>query len=102
MRTTTFRKIHRTQEYMQVNKRVVPVVKGTKAVLAQTHMGAFFIRSVSDKIFAMLFLPKPPADHLAPMVLGPRFTKHYSSVYVCMHVCTGLHKSLQYFQTTFP
>jgi len=38
----------------------------TKAVLAQTCMGVFFIRSVSDIIFAMLFLPKPPAtaaDH---------------------------------------
>jgi hypothetical protein len=28
-------------------------------------MGVFFIRSVSDTIFAMMFLPKRPADHLA-------------------------------------
>jgi hypothetical protein len=26
-------------------------------------MGVFFIHLVSDTIFAMLFLPKPPADH---------------------------------------
>jgi len=47
----------------------------TKAVLAQTCMGVFFIRSVSDTIFAMLFLPKPPADHLANRC-GPQFEKH--------------------------
>jgi hypothetical protein len=35
----------------------------TKVVLAQTCMGVFFIRSVSDTIFARLFLPKTPADH---------------------------------------
>jgi hypothetical protein len=34
----------------------------TKAVLAQPCMGVFFVRSVSDTIFAMIFLPKPPAD----------------------------------------
>jgi hypothetical protein len=37
----------------------------TKAGLAQTCMGVFFIRSVSDTIFAMFFLPKRFADHLA-------------------------------------
>jgi hypothetical protein len=35
----------------------------TKAVLAETCMGAFFIPSVSDTVFAMLFLSKPPADY---------------------------------------
>jgi hypothetical protein len=34
----------------------------TEAVLAQTCEGVFFFRSVSDTIFAMPFLPKPPAD----------------------------------------
>jgi hypothetical protein len=43
----------------------------TKAVLAQTRISVFFIRSVSDTIFAMLFLPKPPADRR-----GPQFEKH--------------------------
>jgi hypothetical protein len=32
----------------------------TKAVLAQICVGVFFIYSVSDTIFAMSFLPKPP------------------------------------------
>jgi hypothetical protein len=32
----------------------------TKAVLPQTFMGVFFIRSVSDTILAMLFLTQPP------------------------------------------
>jgi hypothetical protein len=36
-----------------------------KAVLAQTCMGEFFIRSVSDTIFTMLFLLKSPSDRLA-------------------------------------
>jgi hypothetical protein len=35
----------------------------TKAVLAQTCMVVFFIRPVSDTIFEMIFIPKPPADH---------------------------------------
>jgi hypothetical protein len=35
-----------------------------------------FIHSVSDTIFAMLFLPKPPADHCGqPVVHGPQFKK---------------------------
>jgi hypothetical protein len=29
----------------------------TKAVLAQTGMGVFFVRSVSDTTFILLFLP---------------------------------------------
>jgi amino acid transporter len=36
------------------------------AVLAQTCMGIFFILSVSDTIFTMLFLPKPLADRRGP------------------------------------
>jgi hypothetical protein len=41
-------------------------VKGqpTKAVLAQICMDAFFIHSTSDTVFAMLFIPKPPAHQL--------------------------------------
>jgi hypothetical protein len=47
-----------------VNRRkIIPVVTVTKAVLAQTCMGVFFIRSVSDTMFAVILLPKPPADH---------------------------------------
>jgi hypothetical protein len=45
----------------------------TKTVSAQTCLGVFFIRSVSDTIFAVLFLPKPSriiwrsdADHRRP------------------------------------
>jgi hypothetical protein len=37
----------------------------TKAVLAQTYMVVLFICSVSDTIYAMIFLPKTPADRLA-------------------------------------
>jgi hypothetical protein len=46
--------------------RLLPV-KGqpTEAVLAHTYMGLFSIRSVSDTIFAMLFLSKSPPDQLA-------------------------------------
>jgi hypothetical protein len=64
----------------------------TKADSAQTGMGVFFICSVSDTIFAMLFLLKPPADHQwsanhslrntaihefihGPLKLPPRFTQ---------------------------
>jgi hypothetical protein len=40
---------------VEVNKRkIVSLVKVTKAVLSQTGMGVSFIGSVSDKIFAML------------------------------------------------
>jgi hypothetical protein len=38
----------------------MPVVKVTKTVLAQTYIGVVFIRSVSDTIFAISFLPKRP------------------------------------------
>jgi hypothetical protein len=37
--------------------------QSTKVVLAQTCKGVFFIRSVSDTIFALRFLLKPLADH---------------------------------------
>jgi hypothetical protein len=43
-------------------------IQPTEAVLGQVCMGAFFIRSVSDTIFAMLFLLKSPADHRGPQV----------------------------------
>jgi hypothetical protein len=36
-----------------------------KAVLAQTCVDALFIQE-SDTIFAVLYLPKPPADHRRP------------------------------------
>jgi hypothetical protein len=38
----------------------------TTAVLLHTCMGVFLIRSVSDTIFAMLLLLKPPVDHCRP------------------------------------
>jgi hypothetical protein len=48
---------------MQVNKRkIIPVVKITEAVFAQTCMDVSFILSVSDTIFAMIFL-LTAADH---------------------------------------
>jgi hypothetical protein len=51
-----------------------------KAVLAQTCMGVFFIREVSDTIFTMLFFSETAADHLAnhrrpPLVRGQQFEK---------------------------
>jgi hypothetical protein len=50
----------------------------TKLVLAQTCMGVFFIRSVSDTIFAMPFPTKPPTDsHGLSVVSGPQFEKHW-------------------------
>jgi hypothetical protein len=60
---------------MQENMtKIIPIFKATKAVLAQTCMGVFLIRSLSDKSSAILFLPKPPADHLANR-RGPQFDK---------------------------
>jgi hypothetical protein len=44
---------------------LLTVGEQTMAVLAQTCMGVFLICSVSDTIFAMLFVSNPPADHLA-------------------------------------
>jgi hypothetical protein len=46
--------------------------QSTKAVLAQTCMGVFFIRSVFDTMYATLLLPKPPADRR-----GPQFEKYW-------------------------
>jgi hypothetical protein len=64
----------------------------TKAVLVQTWMGEFFIRLVPGIYFAMLFLPKPPADHLAnrrgpPVVLCPLSEKH------CFRQCRNRNSS---------
>jgi hypothetical protein len=42
----------------------------TNAVLAQTYMDVCFIRTVSDTIFAMPFLLKPPL-----VTRGPQFDK---------------------------
>jgi hypothetical protein len=44
------------------------------AVLAQTCMCAIFIRSVSDRIIAMIFLPIPPAGRRGPPGEVPRTT----------------------------
>jgi hypothetical protein len=62
---------------MEVKRiKIIPVAKVTKAVLAQTCMGVFFIRSVPGIIFAKLFLPKPPTDNLMNR-RGPQFEKHW-------------------------
>jgi hypothetical protein len=53
----------------------------TNSVLAQTCMGIFLIRQVTDVIFGMAFLPKPPADHLANL-RGPQFDKHWPITYL--------------------
>jgi hypothetical protein len=58
-----FSKIGLMTEEQQCTGRIYLLsVEGqpTKAVLVQTCMGVFFIRSVSDTIIAMLFLPRPP------------------------------------------
>jgi hypothetical protein len=52
----------------------------TKAVLAQTSMGAFSSHSVFDTIFVAIFLPKQFAQYLAnyrrpPVVGWPQFEK---------------------------
>jgi hypothetical protein len=39
----------------------------TKAVLAQTCMGVFFVRLVSGTIFEMPFFPKPPLTTCGPL-----------------------------------
>jgi hypothetical protein len=57
-------------------KKIVSVVEVTKAVLAQAYMGEFFIYSVSDTKFAMIFLPKPSVHRRGPLVIrGPQFDK---------------------------
>jgi hypothetical protein len=94
---------HRTPhtiKCVQVNrKNIIPVVKDiikqlwkelirlhsvegqpTKAVLAQTCMGAFFILSFPDII--LLFFPKQSADRLGPPVVhGPQYEKHWSMLW---------------------
>jgi hypothetical protein len=48
-----------------------------KAVLAQTCMGVFFVRLVSDTIFAIPYLPKARTDHhWPPMARCLHFEKH--------------------------
>jgi hypothetical protein len=52
----------------------------TKAILSQTFMGVFFIRSYLIQFLQCFFLPNPPADHLAnprgpSAVRGPQFDK---------------------------
>jgi hypothetical protein len=58
------------QEIMEITRIRILSVEGqpTNAVLAQTCMGVLFIRSVSDIIFAMLFLLKPPTDRRGPLL----------------------------------
>jgi hypothetical protein len=51
------------QEVMERTDSLLSVEgQPTKTVLAKTRMGVFFIRLVSDTIFAILSLPKPPED----------------------------------------
>jgi hypothetical protein len=46
----------------------------TKIILAKTCVDVVFIRSVSDTIYSVLFLPKPPAERRGPRVVhGPQF-----------------------------
>jgi hypothetical protein len=63
--------------------------RAIKATLEQIRMAVFFIRSVSDTIFSMLFLPKPlrnAAGHLANR-RGPQFDKHYCRVLLLTVEC---------------
>jgi hypothetical protein len=46
-----------------INLLSVDGQQSTKAVLAQTCTRVFLIPFVSETIFAMLSLPKQPADH---------------------------------------
>jgi hypothetical protein len=72
-----FRKIPHTQKCTQVNRRnIIPVIKVTKIALAQTCMGVFFIRSVSDANSATFFLPKPPANRRGPRANWRTATNH--------------------------
>jgi hypothetical protein len=63
----------------------------TKAVLAQTRKGLFFILSMSDTVSAVLFLPKPPADHRRPPCKsswttgGPQTTVRKALYYLIPH-----------------
>jgi len=69
-----------------MNRRnIVSVVEVTKAVLAQAYMGEFFIYSVSDTKFAMIFL-EPPVDHLANR-RGLQFEKQWCRL---MHHTIGI------------
>jgi hypothetical protein len=55
-----------------------------------TQMCVFFIRSVSDTIFAMPFFPKLPADHLAKHC-GPQFEKHWCNACRCWLIMRAHH-----------
>jgi hypothetical protein len=75
-RPAIFCKIPHTQKCMQMNRRKnVLVVKVPKSGVAQICMGICLFHSVSDTILAMLFLHKPPVDHLANYS-APQFEKH--------------------------
>jgi hypothetical protein len=52
----------------------------TKEVLAHTRIGVFFILSVADTIFTILFIPKPPEGLCGrPVVRELQFEKHCST-----------------------
>jgi hypothetical protein len=53
----------------------------TKAVLAQTCMGVFFIRYVSDTIFSINLLPKPPAVRRLHFSLDKRMFRFALAMY---------------------
>jgi hypothetical protein len=62
-----------------VNRREnIPVVKVTEVDLANTCVGVFFIIPVSEKIVAVVFLPRSPADRR-----GPQFQSHCHVLYSC-------------------
>jgi hypothetical protein len=72
--------IERQEKKLRKERSHLLSVEGqpTKAVLAQTCMSVFFICSVPDTIFEMLFF-KLPADHLENC-RGLQFKKHCSRV----------------------
>jgi hypothetical protein len=66
------------QGVMEINNSSTFCWKTTKKGSFSTDicMGVFFILSVSDTIFEMSFLAKPPADRLgSPVVDVPQFEK---------------------------
>jgi hypothetical protein len=61
---------------MHVNMRQIYTgSQSYKGSFREMCMGAVFTRSEFDTIFAMIFLLKPPAVHLAKR-LEPQFEKH--------------------------
>jgi hypothetical protein len=80
------------QEVIERTNHLVSVKdQPTNTMLAQTYMGVFFIPSVSDTIFAILFFRNrlwTVTDHLANccgplMVCRPQFEKHCPTACVC-------------------